>query len=197
MTVLQARNLPNLLTCFRLVLAVAFVAILSLASRADAALLTAAAVFVVAAITDAVDGWLARRLNAITPFGRVMDPLADKVLVLAAFVLLAGPLFHDSGRQLSGVQPWMAVVILARELVVTSLRGLAESRGVDFSATASGKAKMIAQSIAVPAILTITALRADEGAGINTVIAWTTTLITVWSGAPYVARALPLLREPA
>lgn len=195
MTPPSIKILPNALTSLRLGLAVVFVVLLSSGSLSATVLSAAAALFVVAALTDALDGWLARRLNAITPFGRVMDPFADKVLVLSAFVLLAGPGFHDGEVQLSGVRPWMAVVVLARELLVTSLRGLVESRGGDFSATVSGKLKMIVQSIAVPAILACVSIGEGWSLGAATIIAWIVTIVTIWSGAPYVIRAIPLLKE--
>lgn len=195
MTPPSIKILPNALTSLRLGLAVVFVVLLSSGSLSATMLSAAAVLFVVAALTDALDGWLARRLNAITPFGRVMDPFADKVLVLSAFVLLAGPGFHDGEVQLSRVQPWMAIVVLARELLVTSLRGLVESRGGDFSATVSGKLKMIVQSIAVPAILACVAIGEGWSPDAAAIIAWIVTIVTIWSGAPYVMRAIPLLKE--
>lgn len=217
------RHIPNALTLARLVLAAAFVALLSvirvdplpapasaldrvalLADPATAALGAAAAIFILAALTDALDGILARKWNAISRFGRVMDPMADKVLVLGAFVMLAGPAFTaldpDTGErfQLSAVAPWMVVVILARELLVTSLRGVYEAAGVDFSAGIAGKLKMIAQSAAVPLILLIVAFSAPApgtpARGLLSAIAWGTVLITAWSAVPYVTKALAARR---
>lgn len=195
-------QLPNILTGARLVMTVAFVAALSFYDAPDTNTVTlpiAAALFVVAALTDALDGFLARRWNAISVFGRVMDPLADKLLVLSAFVLLAGPNFNATltdnptaaTAQLSGVLPWMTALILARELLITSLRGVCESRGIDFSASAAGKLKMIAQSVAVPVIITVAwATEPETAANINLVIAAAVTLATVYSAVPYTARAV-------
>ncbi len=185
----------NALVWLRLGLAAVFFAMLSRwthdpGDAADPVLLAAAGLFVVAALTDALDGALARKWNAITRFGRVMDPFADKILVLGAVVLLAGPGFHDGGTPLAGFTGWMVVVILARELLVTSLRGLAESSGIDASANWSGKAKMILQSLAVPAILIALALLETERARqINAALAWATTVVTALSAGPYIARA--------
>lgn len=192
--------LPNALVVLRLVLAGVFVALVSIDPLASPArLLTAAAIFVVAALTDMLDGKLARAWNAITRFGRVMDPFADKVLVLGAFVCLAGPAFHVGDRpdthplQASGVYPWMVVLILGRELLVTSLRGLVEGAGGDFSAIAAGKWKMVAQSVAVPLILILLAAgRWDHGEPARWAIdltAWITLLVTLASGVPYLQRA--------
>jgi len=168
-------------------------------------LLFAAALFVVAAFTDTLDGFLARRWNAVTTFGRVMDPFADKVLVLGAFVYLAAPGFQladpavaagpalQPAYQATGVAPWMVVLILARELLVTSIRGLYESQGVDFSAMWSGKAKMVLQSLVVPVILVLVALvPVDPGSWgfwVIRALVWITLLVTVASGLQYVARA--------
>ncbi|QYO63694.1 CDP-alcohol phosphatidyltransferase family protein [Leptolyngbya sp. 7M] len=199
------RVLPNAITVARLVMATGVFVLLSLqpyhararaqalhdpdlaqAAPLDWLCLLAAGLFALAALSDALDGLLARRWNAITPFGRVMDPMADKILVLGAFILLAGPGFTDlaTGRQMTAVAPWMAVVMLARELLVTSLRGVMESRGVDFSATWSGKLKMILQSACVPLVLLV--LGAGDpihpGPQRDAVSAavWLTVAITVW-----------------
>lgn len=190
---------PNALTLLRLLLTVVFVAVLSAGDTSDRTLLIAAAgFFIVAAITDALDGFLARKWNAISRFGRVMDPFADKLLILGAFVLLAGPAFaglttEGAAYQRSGVAPWMAVLILGRELLITSLRGLLESEGIDFSASWSGKIKMIAQSITVPAILLLLAfLECEPGTpsrGLVLGLAWGTTALTAWSAVPYISRA--------
>ena len=151
------RSLPNALTMSRVVMTVAFVAVLSVYRFPDVnawALPTALVLFVVAALTDAADGYLARKWNAISVFGRIVDPLADKVLVLGAFIMLAGPGFMAANfGMISGVATWMVVVILSRELLVTTMRGALEGRGIDFSAVWSGKLKMIAQSIGVPLII--------------------------------------------
>ena len=162
------------------------------------AILAAAALFVLAAVTDALDGYLARKWKAVSVFGRIMDPFADKILVLGTVVMLATPTFRiatESGPAMAaGFTGWMAVVILGRELLVTSIRGVFEARGVDFSASASGKAKMIVQSAAIPACLLAAGLWASErpawvGLAVD-LAAWGTTLVTALSAAPYLQRAM-------
>lgn len=212
------RHLPNALTVLRLGIAVVFFAILSLwhgpsatfgspsPSGVDRPLLLAGVLFIIAAITDAIDGHLSRRWNVTTGFGRVMDPFADKVLVVGAFIYLASPIFHASAtaatpaRQISGVEPWMVVLVMSRELLVTSIRGLIEGRGGNFSASLSGKLKMIVQSITIPTvILTIAILDISPGtfgAGLITVAVWATVVVTVVSGWPYVLRGIAALRDP-
>ncbi len=230
-TPLQAR-IPNALTMLRLVLAAAFFAVLGVGmgrrpvtwlyvendpnpdpALPTALLLSAAGLFIVAAVTDALDGYLARKWNAVSKFGRVMDPFADKILVLGAFVYLASPAFTVldpfTGAQarlvqLSGVAPWMAVVILARELLVTSVRGFFESQGIDFSADAAGKAKMILQSVTVPLVLV---LLATADVSYYSMASWTirgavwaTVVMTVLSCAPYIVKGVRsgrgLIHEP-
>jgi len=213
-------NLPNILTLSRLLLAALFFLSLELARRPIHDkwwLLSAAALFVLGALTDALDGHLARRWGAVSLFGRVMDPVADKILVVGAFIYLAGPAFLttvitakgiEKPVQATAVDAWMVVLILARELLVTSLRSLLESRGVDFSASLSGKAKMLAQSVAVPTVLSLISLgshltdsdpyhlpRPPMPDWINLSIrftVWTTVLLTLLSALPYIFRAIRL-----
>ncbi|HMN41651.1 MAG TPA: CDP-alcohol phosphatidyltransferase family protein [Phycisphaerales bacterium] len=219
------RAAPNLLTAARVVLAIAFFAVLAPwkyhksvlvtpGAGPDLWLLLAAAIFGVAAITDVLDGYLARKWNAITTFGRIMDPFADKFLVIGAFVFLASPGFtyfgeaivHLPGRPLppvgsvTGVQAWMVALILARELLVTSIRAEVEGRGGSFAAAWSGKLKMILQSVCVPTVLVLMNFRGDEGHAPGTaasnailVVVWATILVTAWSAVPYITRAVRVL----
>lgn len=216
-------QVPNLLTVSRLALAAAFFASLELARRPihdEAWLVSAAAIFALGAITDALDGWLARRWHVTSVFGRVMDPVADKVLVIGAFVYLAGPAFLTTVQTVEGgvrpvqataVDAWMVVVILGRELIVTSLRAVLESRGVDFAASLTGKLKMIAQSVAVPTVLGLVAIGSNlTGADPYTlprppmpdwinwtirITVWSTVAITCASLVPYLTRGWKLLRS--
>lgn len=196
------RNLPNILTMSRVALAIAFFGILTPWSfdrsplargeRPDGWLLIAAAVFILAAITDALDGHLARKWNVVSVFGRIMDPFADKVLVIGAFVYLAGPGFSSGGHSISGVHPWMVSLILARELLVTSIRAAFESKGVSFAASWSGKWKMILQSICVPVVLLLPnfAFAHPPPTWPQIAIVWATVLVTAWSAVPYIQRAM-------
>ncbi|MEM8757424.1 MAG: CDP-diacylglycerol--glycerol-3-phosphate 3-phosphatidyltransferase [Planctomycetota bacterium] len=197
---------PNAIVGLRLALAVGVIVLLAGHDPVrPTAMAWAAALFAIAAVTDALDGFLARRWNAITRFGRVMDPFADKILVLGAFVLLAGPAFVAGGTPTAGFTGWMVVAILARELLITSLRGLIEASGADFSAQTAGKLKMIAQSVAVPAVLLnigldpfddLLAAGDSTGRLVNDAIAWATTAITVLSGVPYLLAAARQSRTP-
>jgi phosphatidylglycerophosphate synthase len=187
----------------------------SAASRGetDWPLIGAAALFIVAGLTDILDGHLARRWNAETAFGRIMDPFADKLLVIGGLVFLAGPdfwwstpkvhAFSGHGIQLSGVYPWMVVVILGRELLVTSIRAALEARGVRFGADWSGKLKMFAQSVAIPTALIGTAVTnvvptgegAPWGRWTIDITVWVTVAVTALSAVPYVVRCVRILRE--
>ncbi|MGD1915070.1 MAG: CDP-diacylglycerol--glycerol-3-phosphate 3-phosphatidyltransferase [Phycisphaerales bacterium] len=197
------RQLPNTLTLARLAMALALVALLALApdlagrTGVQPALLAATILFVLAAATDALDGYLARKWNAVSVFGRITDPFADKILVLGTAVMLATPTFRittdTESAMAAGFTGWMVVFILGRELLVTTIRGVFESKGVDFSASASGKAKMVIQSVASPGCLLAAAVWASDrpnwaGWAVNAA-AWGTTLITAASAVPYISRA--------
>lgn len=198
------RRVPNLLTMLRLAMAVAFFLVVGLGIPSASPAIrgdwgnVAVGLFIAGALTDVLDGWLARRWNAVTPFGRVMDPFVDKVLVLGAFVYLAAlPSFAEGplgGPIVTGVTAWMAVTMLARELLVTSLRGWLEGNGVAFPADPAGKAKMLLQSVAVPVCLFVAVHpgpAASEGWLLTrTILVWATVIATVLSAVPYVIRAV-------
>ena len=206
-------QVPNALTVLRLVMSVVFFASLSVAGRDGAALIVAAVLFAIAAATDALDGYLARRWRVESAFGRVMDPLCDKVLVLGAFVYLAGPAFTeviapDGGEtgprqaaQLTGVYPWMVVVMLLREFLVTGLRGMVESAGVKFGANWFGKAKMILQSVGVPILLVVVVVGDRHETAWLTwardAVVYAIVLATALSGVPYVTGAVKAMRGGA
>lgn len=189
-------NLPNLITLSRLVMTGACFACLVLAEPGDAlgdaprdAVLVWAAfwLFVMAAATDFVDGYLARRLGQVTRFGRVVDPFADKILVCGTLILL---LDYPGSR--SVMPPWFVVVVVAREFLVTTIRGLAESSGVAFPAERLGKYKMVAQCVLGGALLTLAA-GTQRFESVAVVALWVTLLLTVWSGVGYTWRARRLL----
>ena len=105
--------------------------------------------FVIAAGTDWLDGYFARKYGQVTTLGRILDPFADKVIVCGTFIFLAAiPAIRDGRWGFWGLQPWMVVVIVGRELLVTALRSFIEERGSDFSAKMSGKLKMVLQCVA-------------------------------------------------
>ncbi len=131
-------NLPNVLTLVRILLIPVFVMLL-IDPTPDRAL-SAAIVFVVAAVTDLLDGYVARKTGQITKLGRLLDPIADKLLVLSALILLV---------QVDRVSALVAILIIAREVAVTGLRAIAASEGLIMSAEVTGKYKMALQVIAI------------------------------------------------
>lgn len=195
-------NLPNQITVARLLMAVVFCALLcQYDARAHAAgawrIDVCAWLFIVAALSDIVDGYLARKQNQVTSFGRVIDPFVDKVLVCSAFILLAGRNFVDEqGRSTTGIEAWMVVVIIARELLVSSLRGMSEGEGKAYAALAWGKGKMLVQSITVPWVLfSLTATKAAWWDVTRTAWIWATVVITAVSVLPYLGAARHILAE--
>ena len=157
--------IPNILTFGRLVLTIVFLIMIFFAPRYYANgevpfpgfLDVAFILFVIAGLTDIVDGYAARRLNVTSKFGRMVDPLADKILVCGAFIcfaLIGQPkLFNLSPGMLTGIHWLVAAVLIAREAYVTILRHIAEARGVNFAATASGKIKMFLQTFAIGTVV--------------------------------------------
>ena len=136
-------NLPNTLTLLRILLVpVVVVALLDETPNGDT---IAAGVFALAALTDGLDGWLARSRGDITTFGKLMDPLADKLLITAALVSLVS---------LNRLPAWVAMVIIAREFAITGLRSIAAERGVVIAASWMGKIKTVLQIGAVFALIT-------------------------------------------
>src|ERR1700722_20785975 len=215
------RHVPNALTALRLLLAAVFFGILSYyqydvsGKHGQAVWLnTAFMVYLVALVTDFLDGYLARRWKVEGAFGRVVDPFVDKVLVLGSFIFFAGKNFtvpwisaegvRQSVVTITGVVPWMVVVILARELLVTSLRGSMEGSGEAFGAQLSGKLKMGFQSVTILVILMFVNYRdrlSGEALRNATIFRdcciWGTVAITAISGLLYVRRAVKLYQKIA
>jgi CDP-diacylglycerol--glycerol-3-phosphate 3-phosphatidyltransferase len=162
-------NLPNALTMLRiLAVPVIVVALLGETPNGDA---LAAGVFALAALTDGLDGYFARSRDAVTTFGKLMDPLADKLLIVAALVSLVS---------LDRLAAWVAMVIIARELAVTGLRAAAVERGVVIAASPLGKLKTILQVAAVIALIA-----ADPSPVWVDVLVYVAVAMTVISGVDY------------
>lgn len=134
-------NVPNALSALRLILAIVVCVLIEWDRYIPAAI-----VFVVAASTDWIDGWWARKFNQVTKLGRILDPFVDKIIICGAMIAIVG-------EAQSPIAAWVATVIVGRELLVTSLRGMIEGQGGDFSAKQLGKWKMVAQCVAIVAAL--------------------------------------------
>jgi CDP-diacylglycerol--glycerol-3-phosphate 3-phosphatidyltransferase len=185
-------NVPNQLTAARLVLSIVVFALIPL-KLYPAALI----VFVIAAGTDWVDGYWARRFNQVTKLGRIFDPFVDKILICGVFVFLAVEM-RDMPWYAS-VTGWMAVVVVGREMLVTALRGFIEQSGSDFSAKMSGKLKMVFQCVAVVASLMALMYGAAAVPGwlfwTLVVFVWLAVLSTIYSGVGYIFAAAKVLRS--
>jgi CDP-diacylglycerol--glycerol-3-phosphate 3-phosphatidyltransferase len=163
-------NLPNILTVVRILLVpVLVVALLGKTHGGD---LLAAIVFAAASLTDAIDGHLARARNSITTFGKLMDPIADKLLIIAALVALVS---------LNRLEAWVAMVIIAREFAVTALRMAATQQGVIIAASPLGKLKTATQVLAVMALIVIH----GHPAWVSLLV-YVTVAITVFSGLDFI-----------
>ncbi|MEM7478732.1 MAG: CDP-diacylglycerol--glycerol-3-phosphate 3-phosphatidyltransferase [Planctomycetota bacterium] len=176
-------NVPNALSTIRLIMAFAVGILIELGLFIPAMI-----TFVVAASTDFLDGWWARKFDQVTKLGRILDPFVDKIIITAALIALAA-------TQNSGVLPWMVTLIIGREFLVTSLRAMIEGSGGDFSARWLGKWKMVFQCAAVVASLLL--LDQPESTFYywsTVVLMWAAVLITVASGADYVVQAMKLSR---
>ena len=160
-------NVPNALTLFRILLVP--VLVVALLEAAPETSILAAVVFAVAAITDGLDGYIARRRRDITTFGKIMDPIADKLLIAAALITLVS---------LERVAAWIAMVIIAREFAVSGLRVAAGQQGVVIPASPLGKLKTFFQIAAILAVLATSAWWADG-------LLYVAALVTVVSGADY------------
>ena len=194
-------NLPNQITIGRLIMSIVFFACLAQfdARAPELWLLDLSVVlFLIAALTDVLDGYLARKHNQETSFGRVIDPFVDKLLVIGAYIFLAGDGFVDAdGKKLSDVAGWMVVVILGREFLVTSLRGVTEASGQAFAATVYGKAKMFLQSTTVVWVL-LTVAHPDAVAFAvvcRPYLVYATVAVTFLSVLPYLRMARAVLAE--
>jgi CDP-diacylglycerol--glycerol-3-phosphate 3-phosphatidyltransferase len=168
---------PNSLTLFRVV-AVPLLILLMLFDNRICGII-AALIFSAAAITDYFDGYVARRYGLVSNLGKVLDPLADKLLISSAFIMLIS---------LGRVPAWAVCIILGRELAVTGLRNVIAAHGQDVSASMLGKYKTGFQIAAVIPLLIHFKYFGLDFQAIGTVLFWIAVAITVWSGADYFIR---------
>lgn len=172
-------NLPNKLTLLRIIAIPVFIVVLLLGHRYAATI-----IFIAAALTDMLDGHIARKYNLVTNFGKLMDPLADKLLVMAALVCLV---------ELRDVAGWMVIVILAREFAVTGLRQVAASEGIVIAAGTTGKIKTITQMIAIPLLLLDNWPCRYIGVPLDQIFLWIAVAMTIISGVEYIVKNRHLL----
>ena len=202
-------NLPNQITIARIMLAGVFFVLLAQyqydpEQRSAILLDICLFLYVAAGVSDIVDGYLARKWGEVTSFGRVADPFADKILSCGVYIFYAGPHFvapeSDPLVNVTAVAPWMVVSILARELLVTALRGASEAQGTKFAANWWGKIKMGWQTITAWYILIYLAhLPIDHPItrGLLLFGVYGTVIVTALSLWPYLARARGVLSAEA
>ena len=180
---------PNTLTVSRLVLAVCVFVLIEYESY-----LWAFALFVIAAVTDALDGYFARLLKQDTPIGRQLDPLIDKVIVSGCYIYLA----TIPG---TGVKPWMVTAIVVRELLIQGLRSHLEGQGQAFGARMAGKLKTVVQCLSISAVLLCLGLEPSAPHAallwVRDALTWLAVALTLYSGFSYVWIAFPKLRGEA
>ena len=182
-------NIPNQITIARLVISLIVFVLIPLRQFQ-----WALGFFVLAAATDWLDGYLARKHGLITQLGRILDPFADKILISGTFILLAA----EPGSQIAA---WMAVIVVGRELLVTALRSFLEQQGADFSAKTAGKLKMVFQCGAVVLSLYLLGSLARDSAAAERlswftgIVVWLAIILTIYSGIGYIFSAARLLRQ--
>lgn len=171
-------NLPNQLTIGRIIAVPFFVVLYMMGYN-----LVAFVIFIAASLTDMLDGKIARKYNLVTNFGKIMDPLADKILVYSAFCLMV-----DNGL----VPGWMLIIILAREFAIAGMRTVAASEGMVIAAGMSGKIKTVLQMIAVPLLLLANVQTLVSAMPFITMLAngflWASLIMTIYSGVEYILK---------
>ena len=177
-------NIPNLLTWARILLIPLVVGVYYLPLSVVEQNLVATAAFLVAAVTDWVDGWLARKLNQTSAFGAFLDPVADKLMVAAALVMLVS---------LSRVDAMLAFIIIGREIAISALREWMANIGAAKSVAVSmiGKLKTIAQMTAIPLLLWDQPIGPLDVRLLGTLSLWIAAVLTLWSMAYYLRKAWP------
>ena len=171
-------NLPNSITMFRVALIPLFlIALLSGWISMPEARIVSVIIFALASVTDFLDGYLARKMNLVTNFGKFMDPLADKLLVCAALIAMV---------QLGDIPAWLAILILSRELLITGFRTIAASDGIVLAASSAAKLKTASQMLMIIIVL----LNFDSVVFrmLGTALIWISALLTVISAAEYLIK---------
>ena len=190
----QILNIPNIITMVRIA-AIPLLCVLLLSPEREAGF-WAAALFAAASVTDWLDGYLARRMGIVTVFGKFLDPIADKLIVMSALIMIL-----PFGR----VPAWMVLVILGREMIITGLRGIASTEGIVIPASNLGKFKTIFQLVAIIGLL----LHYDyqwffsidhpllvvNMHNVGMFYLWIATVITIWSGFDYLNKFVRVIAK--
>ncbi|MCW5206636.1 CDP-diacylglycerol--glycerol-3-phosphate 3-phosphatidyltransferase [Desulfobulbus sp. F5] len=173
------KHLPNLITAARLILT-ALLAVLLMLEQTKVLAVFCCLLFTIAAVTDLLDGYVARRYGAVSNLGKLIDPLADKLLVATALIMLI---------PLNRLPAWIALLILSRELLVTGLRGIASSAGIVVAASGLGKLKSITQYVGLGVLIfPLGVLPIPFLHQIGMVLVYIALVLTLWSGVDYFYR---------
>ncbi|MBU0278534.1 CDP-diacylglycerol--glycerol-3-phosphate 3-phosphatidyltransferase [Gemella sp. zg-1178] len=188
-------NLPNKITFFRTILIPVFIFFLLFNISGKVTILggrsisynifIAAIIFIFASITDFLDGYLARKYNLVTNIGKFLDPLADKLLVGSAFIVMV---------ELAMIPSWMVVCVIAREFAVTGLRMLAVEQGEVIAAGLLGKLKTITQLVAIILILLGNPIFNNLGIALDNIILWISVILTILSGIEYFKNSIHVFK---
>lgn len=176
-------NLPNKLTVLRVILIPFFVVSMMIENGANQTFrYVAAAIFIIASLTDMLDGKIARKYNLVTNFGKFMDPLADKLLVCSALICLI---------QLGQLPAWMVIIIVSREFIISGFRLVAAEQGIVIAASYWGKFKTIFQMIAVVLMI----LNFEALSAVTLICTWAALILTIISLVDYIAKNHKVLTE--
>ncbi|MCH2362705.1 MAG: CDP-alcohol phosphatidyltransferase family protein [Pirellulales bacterium] len=192
----QIFNVPNQITMLRLVLSIVVFVLVPLELYIPALI-----IFAVAAGTDWVDGYYARKYDQVTQLGRILDPFCDKIIICGSYILLSVQMRDIQAESLGlsvQIAGWMAVVVVGRELLVTALRGFIEQHGGDFSAKFSGKLKMVFQCAAVIGSLAVLSNPTESSDGLRVttlILIWLSVVSTIYTGIIYIQAAIKTIGE--
>jgi len=184
-------NLPNQITVARLLMAVVIFVLLEAVCRDgqhNVAWLVAFCIYTIAALSDGLDGYLARSRGQVTAFGRIADPLADKILICGVLVIT-----RNLPQTTQFVPAWIVLVVLAREFLVSGLRGFLEGRGTRFGARWEGKTKLVTQAIYCGAILLYPFGQWGWVETVARIFLWATLVITIFSAIAYIRSTFRLV----
>jgi len=180
---------PNLLSVFRIATAPVLIWLLMYSGPVAGA--AAAAVFFLATISDYLDGYIARSYGSGTTVGKFLDPLADKVVVTTALIMLAAM------PRVPSVPAWIVVVLVAREFLVTGIRAVAATEGKVFGAEELGKYKMVLQSIAIPMLMLHYSYFNVDLFAAGMFVLWISMVVSVWSGVDYYVKIIRAMKPKA